>query len=262
MDEYGSAIKHNDDPVLKCSPFFYAVTNEAMTLMWPLRKIKPKSYCTRNFIPQIMANETLNICKARLHAFDTELQQKHNPIQKSDKAEKVKENVDNISCSVESVTGTCSVGKDTLVYFSNPDKSVVQELFACSVTDTKSYAKVCVLSLNDAKLKIDSEPLPASEVLANQKYLKLFFDINKEQVTFFDDSFFLPEELAEFHDDFTFRQSASYWLCRPVDARHNDFKPFVSSQYPRIARVCETGPVLVSRCKYTLMETLYLGLSP
>lgn len=39
MDEFGSSIRHSEEPNMKCAPFYYIPTNSMYTLIWPLTDI-------------------------------------------------------------------------------------------------------------------------------------------------------------------------------------------------------------------------------
>lgn len=40
MDEFGSSIRHNNNPNVECSPFIYLPTGVTYTIMWPLENLK------------------------------------------------------------------------------------------------------------------------------------------------------------------------------------------------------------------------------
>ena len=37
MDEFGSSIRHSDDPTVECMPFYYIPTATMYSLVWPLK---------------------------------------------------------------------------------------------------------------------------------------------------------------------------------------------------------------------------------
>ena len=36
MDEFGSSIRHNDNPTVKCAPFYYIPTATMYSIIWPI----------------------------------------------------------------------------------------------------------------------------------------------------------------------------------------------------------------------------------
>ena len=39
MDEFGSSVRHNDSPNVKCVPFFYLPTQTMYSILWPVDDI-------------------------------------------------------------------------------------------------------------------------------------------------------------------------------------------------------------------------------
>lgn len=50
MDEFGSSLRHNNEPTVKCSPFFYLATNTMFTIMWPLVDLEHGDEITRDYV--------------------------------------------------------------------------------------------------------------------------------------------------------------------------------------------------------------------
>ena len=39
MDEFGSSIRHNDQPTVEMAPFFYLPTQTMYSIMWPVKNL-------------------------------------------------------------------------------------------------------------------------------------------------------------------------------------------------------------------------------
>ncbi|XP_078000525.1 tubulin--tyrosine ligase-like protein 12 [Glandiceps talaboti] len=49
MDEFGSRIRHSDQPTMKTSPFYYVPTQLCFTLLWPVRDMDYAEEVTRDY---------------------------------------------------------------------------------------------------------------------------------------------------------------------------------------------------------------------
>ncbi|RNA07704.1 tubulin--tyrosine ligase 12 [Brachionus plicatilis] len=50
MDEFGSSLRHSDDPSIKCSPFYYIPTATMYSIIWPLKDLKNGDELTRDYV--------------------------------------------------------------------------------------------------------------------------------------------------------------------------------------------------------------------
>lgn len=52
MDEFGSAIEHSDAPNMRMAPFYFAETQCAFSLLWPVEPLEAGDFLARNYVPE------------------------------------------------------------------------------------------------------------------------------------------------------------------------------------------------------------------
>lgn len=62
MDEFGSAIRHNDDPTVRCAPFYFMATGVMFSVIWPVEDLEFGDEITRDYVHNI-EDEKLRQCK-------------------------------------------------------------------------------------------------------------------------------------------------------------------------------------------------------
>ena len=50
MDEFGSAIRHSDNPNVECAPFLYQATGITYTIMWSLVDLNKNDELMRDYV--------------------------------------------------------------------------------------------------------------------------------------------------------------------------------------------------------------------
>lgn len=62
MDEFGSAIRHSDNPNVRCVPFLFQPSNIMFSLIWPTEDLVSGQEITRDYLYGI-TDETIRSCK-------------------------------------------------------------------------------------------------------------------------------------------------------------------------------------------------------
>ncbi len=62
MDEFGSSIRHNEDPSVKCAPFYFLENKTMFSVMWPVKTLEAGDELTRDYVYGTV-DETLRRCK-------------------------------------------------------------------------------------------------------------------------------------------------------------------------------------------------------
>lgn len=52
MDEFGSAIEHSDSPNMRMAPFYFAETQCAFSLLWPVEPLEAGDFLARDYVPE------------------------------------------------------------------------------------------------------------------------------------------------------------------------------------------------------------------
>lgn len=260
MDEFGSALVHSDYPNFKCSPFFYSVLGRAYSLIWPIKDVQVGIECSRNFIQQIHAQETMEMCNLRLKAYtDNRVANKvtTNDIEPVDKSEEV---------AVKKIPETPfersnQLSKVYLGQFSEcVDADTTKSLHVTLSSDSLDDSTVAFIPLKDSKISVAGESLPSADVFQNKDYLQSYLLFRFGRPSWFHFNYILPVDLVDFNKEYEMFDTPQYWLVKPVDKAITQFETFVTSQYTRIVRMCETGSIAVSKCT-GLFFCLYLTLS-
>lgn len=69
MDEFGSAIEHDDDaPNMRMVPFYFGETQCAFSLLWPVTPLEAGDFLTRDFLPQTSSPQDKDMRAALLAA--------------------------------------------------------------------------------------------------------------------------------------------------------------------------------------------------
>ncbi|XP_057315834.1 tubulin--tyrosine ligase-like protein 12 [Hydractinia symbiolongicarpus] len=249
MNEHGSAVIHNDDPLFKCSPFFHVSQGKAYSLLWPIKNVTKGAVCTRNFIPQIMPNETLDVCKTRLKAFTGKKIYKY--------IEDEEEEVDELSdynkvktMSVNELHNIMVTQQNTvyLPYYAEAvTKEIISTLHLTVLSEKNSDFDVKIIPLQDTSIRIDSDVLPTEEMVANKDYLQNYLNYRIGNCDWCIKNFILPRDLVEFNKKFEQCDIPQYWMIKSVDKRLFGVNAAVSHQYSRIVRSCEPGSIAVSK---------------
>uniref|UniRef100_A0A7M5XA26 CS domain-containing protein n=2 Tax=Clytia hemisphaerica TaxID=252671 RepID=A0A7M5XA26_9CNID len=252
MEEIGSSLTHNNNPNFKCSPFFYSALGRAYSIIWPIKDIKEGQMCTRNFIPQIIANETMDICKVRLKTHtDIKLTDGNNNKFDTEKEEQPSE-IEPVNVEKLSTKKISKSDEERLVWLGDYNGFVSDEVAKSlpNVTFATESDPKCVvkfISLNKTSVSIEGEILPCGEMLANKDYLQNYIKLRYGNQPWFVSSFILPNALVEFNEKYEETDLLQYWIVRPVDNRQLALENFVTSQFARIVRVCEAGSIAVSQ---------------
>lgn len=265
MDKYGSSLTHSNNPNFKCSPFFYSALGRAYSLIWPIRDVKAGDMCTRNFIPQIMPNETMEICKVRLKAYSEKRINPQSIINDTkdaggDNQEKLADlNIEMLSNKalpkVDQARRLC-LGD----YQSCLPENLIKLLHLALVEKVDSACVLNLVSLKQVSVKVGGEMLPCNELIANKDYLQNYIRLkcggHEAYIPWFVSSYILPNSLIEFNKEYEKTDLPQFWIVKPCDKRQLELEMFVTSQFTRIARVCEVGSIAVSKCKKYLLCTL------
>ena len=254
MDEIGSALFHNNHPNMKCSPFFFSVLGRAYSLIWPIQDIAVGDMCTRNFVHQIHAKETMNILNLRLRAYSEEEEKITTTSNKEEKQESVGESVSVIelaNATFKPVTQTLNIYVDENLC-ENFDQNIAKELRVKISPQQTKQSDINVLSLGSTHVMVEGEVLPSAELFTNKDYLQNYFLYRfgraAEWLAF---NHILPMDLVDFNEEYHQCNTVQYWLVKPVDKRIIFFENFVTSQYARVVRMCETGSIAVTRCMWS-----------
>ena len=62
MDEFGSSIRHNDSPNVRCAPFLFLPSNLMFSIVWPTHDIQKGEEITRDYAYRVEDNK-LRACK-------------------------------------------------------------------------------------------------------------------------------------------------------------------------------------------------------
>ena len=254
MDKYGSALTHGIDPNFQCSPFFNIHTGQPYSLLWPIKNITKGCLCSRNFIPQIMQNGTHETYKARLKAFtgnnihEDEDVGIEAPIDNKKKVDQ-KVQVFNVKMEDKIVTDEPIMEKSLFlsIYNSNVSKDMSFKLKFNVTTNNDGNADVSILVLNDTSIMIEGDALPTIEMIANKNYLQNYISFQLNDCSWLAMSYFLPRDLSKFCEEFEKCNLPRFWIVKQVDKRLLDVPIAVSSSYSRIVRMCEAGPISVSK---------------
>ena len=259
MDKYGSSLTHNNNPNFKCSPFFYSALGRAYSLIWPIRDVKTGDMCTRNFIPQIIPNETLEICKVRLKAYSEKRINSQININTKDcqsEGDKQQEKLSNLN--IEKLSNKALPKSDQArrlclgEYQPCLPENLSKSLHLTVAEKVDSACVLNLLSLKQTSVNVSGEMLPCSELIANKDYLQNYIKYKcggEINIPWFVSSYILPNSLIEFNKEFEKTDLPQFWIVKACDKRQLEIEMFVTSQFTRIARVCEVGPIAVSKCK-------------
>ena len=257
MDKYGSALIHDRNPNFCCLPFFYSVDGRAYSLLWPRKDIEAGTICTRDFIPRCSINykEEDEIYQTNLKAFtgknlfkEVEIQPKEFP---ETKLKKIKVSHIKEKEEVESH----NTKKIYLKIFSQSEIEKVSGLLKdFEILEKEANGEKQVVSIYDALITLDGELCPVQLMLDSREFLEIFLQFSfGEDVVLLPKSYNLPQNLVDFNKDFESCRLPQYWMVKPVEKKKFNVKPFITSQYSRIARTAEACYVHVSECKLKLL---------
>ena len=255
MSKIGSALTHSNHPNFKCSPFIYSNLGRAYSIIWPIKDVGEGAMCTRNFIPQIMPNESLDICKIRLKAFfekkiSTEKPNKDEGGESISEIDELKE-IQILKISSKALTNS-DIKVSLGVYKDCLTKKAAAALNLTVVSDATDDSNLHLLTLDKTTINVDGDILPTVEMVANRDYFQNYLQYRCGKADWFVWSYILPNNLVEFNTEFEKSDLTQYWLARPVDKRLLQMEKFVSSQFTRIVRTSEVGvgSIALSKCKY------------
>ena len=261
MDKYGSSLTHSNNPNFKCSPFFYSALGRAYSLIWPIRDVKTGEMCTRNFIPQIMPNETMEICKVRLKAYSEKRINSPTSATKDGEGDNPEKFFD---LKVEMLSNKCLPKVDHQTrrlclgdYQACLPENLPKALHLTLAEKSDNACLVNLMSLNQTSVNVGDEMLPCNEMIANKDYLQNYIKLRcgGGDIQWFAFSYILPDSLVEFNKDFERTDLPQFWIVKPTDKRQLELETFVTSQFTRITRVCEVGPIAVSKCKKSCVRS-------
>lgn len=250
MDKYGCALSHALDPNFQCSPFFNVQTGETYNLLWPIKNILKGSVCTRNFIPPIMPGETAEMSKSRLKSFTCKRIYKDlkSSLETEDEIDEKKVQV--IHGSKETTLQDSKASKKSvwLSVYSDAISEDTASNFEWYIAKSSEATDIALLTLNEASILVDGDPLPAVEVFTNKSFLQSYINFEHSGNTpWFQRSYILPLSLVEFCCEVETTNLPRFWVVRQVDKRLVDVPTVVSSSYSRIVRMCEGGSIAVSK---------------
>jgi len=267
MEKIGSALTHSNHPNFKCSPFIYSNLGRAYSIIWPIKDVGVGAMCTRNFIPQVMGNESIEMCKIRLKCF-IEKKISTEKTGKDEKGEGISPVNDLKEVEIKEIFEKVSTKTDTKVslgvYEDCLTKKAASALQVTVVNETVDNCNLRLLTLDKTMVNIDGDILPTAEMVANRDYFQNYMKYRCGKAVWFVWSYILPNNLIEFNTEFEKSDLTQYWLARPVDGRLLQMEKFVTSQFTRIVRMCEVGvgSIAISKCEWCLIYSLPLFISP
>jgi len=253
MDEHGCALTHGGPEAnFQCSPFFNLQTGATFNLLWPVKNVAAGGMCTRNFIPHIMPQESATISKTRLKAFSG--RKIYTKAMKEEKEEEDKEKEEE-DLKVEIIHNV----RDSAGERSDVFKSLSSSVYKDSVSDDMCTAlklSLCsseqggdlsLLTLKEVSITLDGDVLPANEIITNKSFLQSYVGYQFEQHAWFQHNYILPRDLDDFAREVESSDVPWVWCVKQVDARQVDVPMVLTTQYSRVVRMCEAGPIAVSK---------------
>ncbi len=62
MDEFGSSIRHNEEPTIRIAPFYFLENKTMFSVMWPVKTLEFGDELTRDYVFGTI-EKTLRKCK-------------------------------------------------------------------------------------------------------------------------------------------------------------------------------------------------------
>lgn len=267
MDELGSAIVHNTQPNVKCSPFAFAGTGVFYSLLWPVQDLKVGEMCTRNFCPVLSVTETELQREARFLAFSHSVPESVPTdfvVELAKFSTVAKEN--NVVISVSSLetlaeSQNCVHSKDkklNLKFFietNGKEKRPVLKDLGCTVVESLSEAEAVWLERwNTLGRSVGSDTrvnrLAGEEHLLHRQLISMHVQQIWGNVPWFPICYELSRHLPALCAEHYSHGIASYWILRAADPSTLSIPPIVTSDLRRVIRCTEMGQLVASPCKY------------
>ena len=268
MDKFGSAIVHNTQPNVKCSPFAFSATGVFYSLLWPIRDLDKGEMCTRNFCPALSGTETNLQREGRLLAFSPSLPEsvptafvvELSKFPLAAKENNIVINVSSLETPAESQNCLQLKGKKLNLKFfmetNGKEKRPVLRDLGCTLVESMSEAEAIWLEKwNTLGKKVGSEArvnrLAGEEHLLHRQLLSKQVQQVWGNVPWFPVSYDLSQQLPALCADHYTHGIASYWILRASDPSTLSIPPIVTSDLRRVIRCTEMGQLVASPCKYS-----------
>lgn len=263
MDKFGSAIVHNTQPNVKCSPFAFSATGVFYSLLWPIRDLDKGEMCTRNFCPALSGTETNLQREGRLLAFSPSLPEsvptafvvELSKFPLAAKENNIVINVSSLETPAASQNCLQLKGKKLNLKFfmetNGKEKRPVLRDLGCTLVESMSEAEAVWLEKwNTLGKKVGSEArvnrLAGEEHLLHRQLLSKQVQLVWGNVPWFPVSYDLSQQLPALCADHYTHGIASYWILRAADPSTLSIPPIVTSDLRRVIRCTEMGQLVAS----------------
>ena len=261
MDAYGSALTHARDPNFKCSPFFYVSDSQFLNLFWPIKDIPKGTRCTRDYIPPLGANESSGIQQVRMKVF---LGKKisHTQLHIDESCDNNKQ-VENEHQKIEVVTlcevseGTRTTNEIKSIFISGIQADKIEKLanvLNLKVTSDEKNADVKILTISDTVMNLGGDLVRTAEVFSNRDFLQSYFQYRFKESSWLFKYMILPRDLIKFNEEFEKCDLPQYWIIKSSAKKTLDIGVHVTSKFSRIVRMCEAGPIAITKCKFYIFK--------
>lgn len=275
MDEFGSAIRHNDDPTVRCAPFYFMATGVMFSVIWPVEDLEFGDEITRDYVHNI-EDEKLRQCKLIPWIEDPEDEdyefEDEDPRQTEPETDYFLANRKEVHLPEASKLATVSLNfpkdKKIKVFTNFKSKSLVKQFLddeKFELVDKIEEADIRWISQHFREYTELNEKYP--NVLINQFAFddiltcKDMLAIASRRVEGHEDwlpiTYNMNNELSKFITYFKKRENEgldNYWILKPWNLRRS-LDMVITNNLDQIIRNQETGPKIA--CKYLTNPVLF-----
>ncbi|XP_047133078.1 uncharacterized protein LOC100201735 isoform X1 [Hydra vulgaris] len=251
MDPYGSALTHARDPNFKCAPFFYVPDNQFINIFWPIKDISKGMRCTRDYVPPLFSNESAEIQRVRLKAFlGKKLSSTQLSLTESDNQNKEEKNeYQNVKLVLlNDVSRTQVASKKIFVSGMQITKiEKLNKMLDLNILVNEKEADIKILTLSDTLMDLGGDFVRSVEVFSSRDFLQSYFQYRFNKNSWLFKSMILPRDLVLFNEEFEKCDLPQHWIIKPSSKKTLDISVHVTSKFSRIVRMCEVGPIAVTK---------------
>lgn len=272
MDEFGTSIRHNDDPTVKCAPFYFLQTGVMFSIMWLTKNLKIGEELTRDYVYETK-NETLRRCKLipfledlddEDYYFDEDSIEQSEP---NDEYFNVARNDEKLPTILNETTKCTSFPSDKKVNVYTDIVSVKENLtddrFVLVDDIEKADVRFVIDHFKEYKDLYEKYPnclvnqFPFENIITTKDMLAIVSRRVEGSINWLPKTFNLTYELSKFITHFKEREDNdldNHWILKPWNlARSLDVT--ITKNLNQIIRSHETGPKIA--CKYIENPVLY-----